>query len=434
MFMKRQVWALAAILFMVLAAVAPAAASWTGTITLWDAPRWRDDEGDQFHWIKAKIAEFEALHPGVTIEMVETPWAEMGERLSIAIAGRAWPDIAPVDISGAINSAHIEQGIVEPLDDYFTDEELADFFDGALQSYTFDDKLYGVPMSMAVHSLLLNLDIFEERGVEPPVDGRWTWDEFVETAKALTFDRNGDGQNDVFGISTYILSGYYEAWPFFYMDGGRPLTDGAFTFNQPEAVSAIDKLAALKFEAEAAPIEMGSSDVGGTFQAFAHPEQRYVAIQPWNSWAIATITDENGNFYMPNAMVAEYPIGESGEPVTIGGAGGWVIFHQRDEGKKAMVVEFAKHLASTEEQYTFARYYGTFPARFSTQAMGPFHDKPLMAQAADMLEFAVSVPDHRNWPQVEERIQTELQLVFDGEKNAQDAMDAAAAASQRLLQ
>ncbi len=431
--MRRQLVTIGLVLMMMVALAGPALADWTGTITLWDAPRWRDADGDPFHWIKAKIAEFEALNPGVTIDMVETPWAEMGERLSIAIAGRSWPDVAPVDISGAVNAAHIEQGVVESMDPFFSEEELADFFEGALESYTFDGSLYGVPMSMAVHVMLLNLDIFEARGVEPPVDGRWTWDEFVETAKALTFDSTGDGNIDTFGFSTYILNGYYEAWPFFYMDGGAPIVDGQFGFNSPEAVGAMQKLADLKFVHEAAPVEMGSSDVGGTFQAFAHPDQRYIAMQPWNSWAIATVSDEGGNFYMPNAMVAEYPIGESGEPVTIGGAGGWVVFHQRDDAKLAKVAEFVKFLSTTEEQYVFSRNYGTFPARFSTQDLNPFDDQPLMARAAEILQYAVSVPEHPNWSQIDERIQTELQLVFAGEKSAQDAMDAAAAAAQRLF-
>ena len=76
--------------------------------------------------------------------------------------------------------------------------------------------IYGVPTSISVQTLLLNLDIFEEKGVEPPVDGRWTYDEFVEKMEALT----GDG---VYGFSTYIMPGYYEAWPFLFMDGGYPL-------------------------------------------------------------------------------------------------------------------------------------------------------------------------------------------------------------------
>ena len=182
------------------------------------------------------------------------------------------------------------------MDDFFTAEELADFVPGALAAYSYNDKLWGIPTSMSVHVMLLNLDHFEAAGVEPPKDGKWTWDEFVETAKALTREGN-------YGFTTYILKGYYEAWPFFYMDGGRPIVDGKFAFDSPEAISAIQKLVDLKFVHGAAPIEMGSADVGGAFQALAREGQRHVAMGPWNSWAIATVSTEGVN-YLPNVMVA----------------------------------------------------------------------------------------------------------------------------------
>ena len=420
------------VVLLMMAFAGSALANWKGTITLWDAPRWADENDDKFHWIKGKIAEFEELNPGVKIELVETPWAELGDKLSVAIAGRAWPDLIPVDISGAINKNHLEQGVVEALDDFFTKEELEDFFPGALSAYSYKGKLYGVPVSMTAHVMLLNLDHFEEAGVEPPKDGRWTWDEFVEKAKALTFDSDGDGVIDKYGFSTYILKGYYEAWPFFYMDGGRPIVDGKFAFNSPEAISAIQKLADLKLVEEASPVEMGSADVGGTFRALAREGERHVAIEPWNTWAIATVSSEGPN-YLPNVMVAEYPVGKSGEPVTIGGAGGWVVMHQKDRKKLEKVVEFAKFLSTTEEQYTFATEYGTFPARKSAEAMDPFADKPLMRRASQMTSHAVPVPDHANWVQIDERIQAELQLIFAGEKTAEQGMNDAAQAVERLL-
>ncbi len=409
-----------------------AMADWKGTITLWEAPRWPDEDGDRFHWIKSKIVEFEELNPGVEIELIETPWAELGDKLSVAIAGRAWPDIIPTDISGAISKSHIEQGVVEALDSFFTEEELEDFFPGATAAYSYKGKLYGIPVSMAVHVMLLNLDHFEEAGVEPPKDGRWTWDEFVEKAKALTFDSDGDGKIDKYGFSTYILKGYYEAWPFFYMDGGRPLVDGKFAFDSKEAVSAIQKLVDLKFVEKAVPVEMGSADVGGVFRALAREGERHVAIEPWNSWAIATVSSEGVN-YLPNAMVAEYPVGKSGVPITISGVGGWVIMHQKDRNKLKKVVEFAKFLSTTEEQYTFATEYGTFPARKSTEAMDPFADKPLMKRASQMAAHAIPVPDHANWAQIDERIQAELQLILAGEKTPEQGMKDAAQAVERLL-
>ncbi|MEW6045802.1 MAG: extracellular solute-binding protein [Bacillota bacterium] len=412
----------------------PVHAAWTGEIVLWDAPRWRDEAGDQFHWIKAKIKEFEATHPGVKVTLVETPWAELAQKLSIAIAGRAWPDIAPVDISGgAINIQYLRQGVVEPLDSFLTREELADFYPGALDAYTFEGKLYGIPTSMTVHSMMLALDHFRARGVQVPPKGRWTWDEFVQAMRKLTYDKDGDGKPDVYGFTTYILKGYYEAWPLLYMDGARPLSPdlSRYTFDSPQGVSALQKVLDLKFKEKVAPMELGSADVGGTFQAFANPEQRRIAVEPWASWAIATLRT-NPKYKMDFAVV-EYPIGASGKPVTIGGTGGWVVFRQPNKEKLAVVVELAKHLSTTQEQYAFARFYGTFPARKSVLPLDPYGDNPQMQQAAQMLAFAEMVPMHQNWRQIDERIQAQLQIAFAGEKSAEQALKDAGVEAQQFL-
>ncbi|WP_462410680.1 ABC transporter substrate-binding protein [Neobacillus sp. Marseille-QA0830] len=395
---------------------------WTGTITVWDGPRWPDDKDNKYHWMEQKIKDFEAEHKGVKVELVQVPWAELPNKLGVSIAGKSWPDIAPVDISGsAVSIDQIDQGVLESVDNLYTKDELKDFYPNALDAYTYDGKLYGIPNSMTVHTMLLNLDLFKERNVEPPKNGEWTWDEFLDTAEKLTFDRDGDGKTDVYGFSTYILPGYYEAWPFFYIDGGSPLNKDLtkFTFNDPKAVNAIQRLADLKLKDKVSPESSGGADVGGTFQAWANAQQRTVAMQPWATWAIGAAQGK----YPTNFAVANYPTGKSGKPVTIGGVGGWTMFHQEDAGKKKVVGEFMKYINTTDEQFEMATKYGTFPARKSTADKDPYKDNPQMARAQEMSSQAVMLPRHPEWKKIDEAIQTELQLVFNGEKTAKQAMD-----------
>jgi len=406
------------------------AEKWTGKITLWDGPRWADDKGNKYHWLESQKQAFEASHPGVTVDIVQVPWAELNDKLGVSIAGKAWPDIAPVDISGnGINPTYIKQKVVEPLDSYFDDKEKGDFFPNALEAYTQDGKMYGVPAAMTVHSMLLNLDLFKERNVEPPKDGQWTWEEFVDKMKQLTYDKDGDGKTDVYGISTYIKNGYYEAWPFLYMDGGRPLSDDAskFTFDSPEAIEAMKKLASLKTEHKVAPKEMGSGDVGGTWKAFS--AQKSVAVEPWATWAISSAKTAK----MENIMIASYPTGKSGKPVTIGGVGGWMMFHQEEEGKKQVLAELMKQLTSTDNQVLSAQKYGTFPSRKSANEKKPFADNPQMQAAQKLSENAVMVPRHEQWKKIDEAIQGQLQLVLNGEKSPEDAMKDAKPKVEELL-
>jgi len=399
---------------------------WTGKITVWDGPRWADEGGNKFHWIEKMEKDFEAKHQGVDVEIVQVPWAEMNDKLGVAIAGKSWPDVAAIDISGnGVNTNFVKQKVLEPVDTYFESEK-ADFYPNALEAYTFDGKLYGVPSAMTVHGMMLNLDIFKERNIEPPT-GDWTWEEFAEIAKKLTYDKDGDGKTDVYGFSTYIKNGYYEAWPFLYMDGGKPVNDDVtqFTFDSPEAISALEKLASLK-TSNAAPKEMGSGDVGGTWKAFS--AQKSVAMQPWATWAISAAQKAKMNF-----AVVPYPKGKSGKNVTIGGVGGWMMFHQEDEGKKVVLADLMKALSATEQQVLSAKNYGTFPSRKSATDQNPFADNPHMQQAQKLTETAVMIPRHKDWKKVDEAIQKELQLVLNGEKKADEAMAAAKKTVDGLL-
>lgn len=399
---------------------------WEGTITMWDGPRWADKDENKYHWIEEKMSEFQKEYPNVKIKLVKTPWAEMNDKLSVAIAGRAWPDIAPVDISGgSVNQNHIKQGVIAELDSYLSKEEKSDFYDNAIDAYTTDGKLYGIPTSISVHAMLLNLDIFEEKGVEPPKDGKWTYDEFVEKMKALT----GDG---VDGFSTYILPSYYEAWPFLLMDGGYPLNEDMteYTFDSKEAISGLQKLVDLKYKHKVAPESMGGQDVGGTWKAWAASDQRTVAVEPWATWAIAAAQGEK---FKTNFMVAEYPTGETGEPVTIGGVGGYVMFNSKDEAKKRMTAEFMKYITSTDEQVVTAKNYGTFPARKSAADQEPFADNPQMARAQELAKHAVPVPRHENWARIDEAIQKELQLALNGEKKPAEALKDAGEAVDAII-
>src|SRR5699024_6757136 len=105
--------------------------------------------------------EFEESHDGVKIDLVEVPWDDAPEKMATAIAGSSLPDVVSDDVSGhVLTPKQYENGVVEPLNDVFTDEELADFKDSALDAYTYKDKLYGVPAYMTIHTMLLNLDLF----------------------------------------------------------------------------------------------------------------------------------------------------------------------------------------------------------------------------------------------------------------------------------
>ena len=141
---------------------------------------------------------------------------------------------------------YAKQGILSEVTPYMSDEVKKDFYESAFQVATVDGKVWAWPLWVTAISVFANTDIFAERGVDlPTMDAPWTWDEFVAAAQQLTFTR--DDGTPVYGFSSSSKWGEVEYSPLMYIDGGRVLSaDGTqFVQNQPEGVSALDKLASL---------------------------------------------------------------------------------------------------------------------------------------------------------------------------------------------
>jgi multiple sugar transport system substrate-binding protein len=66
--------------------------------------------------------------------------------------------------------------------------------------------------------------------------------------------------------------------------------------------------------------------------------------------------------------------------------------------------------------------------------MDPFKDNPEMARAMEMADKVVMLPRHPEWKKIDEAIQTQLQLVFNGEKTAKEAMADAKKTVDELLE
>jgi len=430
------------------------------TIVVWDGPRWADETGNPYHWIERKIDEFEATHPFVEVVFVPVEWNLLRPMLDAAKNAGQLPDIAPFDLSsGGITLEEINEGLLEPVDGFVVDP--GDLSPQAREAYTYNGRLWGFPSSMTGHVLLLNLDIFEERGVEPPAGGRWTWDEFVKTCRRLTFDRDGNGETDVWGFSTYVLPGYYEVWPFLCAGGARPLSGDltAYTFNSEAGVRALERLVDLVFEEKVAHPSTGTSAVRTMFELFADPEKQEVAIEPWSAWAIDYLTVNEDA--IKHFAVAEYPTmpaggsaageetaaegggsgapgstawgGEDG-PRTIGGTGGFVVFRQDDTHRRSIVMDLANYLTSASSQYEMARGYRVFPARRSALELDPFAGEPAYRRAAEIVFRAESLPRHPHWPEMERFIQRQVQMALLGIKSAQEALDDAGEDVKVLLQ
>lgn len=400
-------------------------AHWTGTIEVWDFPRWAppgDPDGDMFYFLREKIREFEEMYPGVNIELVELAWSGGDQKLDVAVASGNYPDVASRPMENLLN--YIRQGAVEPITPYLTEEDWQDLYETALEHFTYEGEVYAWPWFMTTTSMFINLDLFEERGVTPPADGVWTWDEFLASMKALTFDRDGDGRIDVYGLG--IPGANREVLGFVFAEGGRPLSeDGTeFTFNAPEAIRGFQKLYDLIHVHKVAPPHSGAAARNDVWEEFM--TRQTLAAIPADS-RLARELESSGNFRF---AAVEYPQGDTGRTATQSAVTGYAVFKQEDPAKRDMVMEFVRYVTSAEQQYRLAEY-GVFPSRRSASDL--YVGDEYYSRIARHLEWAVAFPAHPNWSKINARITPQLELMLLGRLDPQSAMDQVAREVAPLL-
>jgi ABC-type glycerol-3-phosphate transport system substrate-binding protein len=140
----------------------------------------------------------------------EVPYGEMNKKqLALLATGNLW-DVSFSGIKWYPFS--IVKGCFLPLDDLIAakDPGMDDFIPTALQSATWDAKLYGLPYLMHPGNIALiatNLDMAAAKGITPPTDDT-TFEEYLEICQKGT-----DLDNKIFGTN-YMTSNFYDCAPY----------------------------------------------------------------------------------------------------------------------------------------------------------------------------------------------------------------------------
>jgi raffinose/stachyose/melibiose transport system substrate-binding protein len=129
-------------------------------------------------WFDQVLADFEADHPGLTIEVNDLPFPQYLPTLEAMIAGDELPDV----FYGHVKAAELGRaGLIIDYRDYVDEEWLARFYPGPLRQATFDEAVYAVPQNAQLFMIFVNPAIMQELGLEDPV----TWDDLIEMAPVI---------------------------------------------------------------------------------------------------------------------------------------------------------------------------------------------------------------------------------------------------------
>lgn len=150
------------------------------------------------------IAEFEAMHPGVTVELLNGPSGAYEEWLKVQMAAGVAPDIFAI---GDWNiKEYRELGIIQPVDlsaaGFANVGEIeAAYLEGALSVFVDGDQLWGLPQEWNTLLMYYNRRILDETGIAEPTWESFTTEQFVDIATKTT-RRDGSGATRRIGFTS----------------------------------------------------------------------------------------------------------------------------------------------------------------------------------------------------------------------------------------
>ena len=369
------------------------------------------------------IEVFEQNNPDIDVEIVGIPWTSEGDtKLETALAGGT--DINIFRVTSPNLPRYAKQGILSEITPYLSDEDKADFYESAFQVATVDGKVWAWPLWVTAISLFANTDILAERGVElPTLDDPWTWDEFVAATQQLTYTRDDGVQ--VYGFTSSSKWGAVEYYPLMYIDGGRILSpDGKqFVQNQPEGVSALEKIASLALEHKVTPPDFGTVDQAGVRSQFK--DNQTVALLMSTPGFIPDL--EGSNF--PLAVLPP-PMGDMGKLVTNGAFGLFAVVDVEDEAKEAAAHKLANYLTGSQVASDVPGWQLAPGLRRSNNAYATTPNREVIAK---LVEYGVYEAPVATSAELGAQYGAALQSIILGESSAQEAMDAIAPAYQAEL-
>lgn len=159
---------------------------------------WHMLTNDAEDWVERKADEFEKANPGVSIKVVGNTGDAFKQKMTVAMNGGNPPDVF-LNYGGGWLKQFVDQGNVLDITDGI-DKDI--YIDAALSEVSFDNKVYGVPLSLTMDVIWYNKEIFAEYGLEEPE----TFEELVEIVQVLE-------KNDIYPFALANKS----KWPGSYM-------------------------------------------------------------------------------------------------------------------------------------------------------------------------------------------------------------------------
>lgn len=377
--------------------------------------------------VEQAIADaFMAENPDIKIEFVGTPMNNIHARLTTLAIGGEVPDV--FTHNPEFIAAAYDLGLTADLNELFSEEFLSGFYESALNEATFEGELQFLPWFTTPMGLLYRADWFEEAGLEAPQ----TWDDFLNAAKTLTQDTDGDGQVDRWGfamVGTKNGSGFARYAQIMHTFGAQEVRkdengNWVTDLDSPEGIQALDFFTSLVTEHGVVPPGPTETGYGEAVSLMASEKTAMMVTGPHTIGAIlAQNPDLDGKIHS-----VAIPMGQE-RSASLGLLGFAISSSSENKEAAAKYLEF---LVNTENLLEWNRVTGRMPARVEAGEQ-PQISGPVYTGFVDAINYAQPVPTTSFYTQLTDVVGEAFQSVMVGGVSAEDAAMQAAEQTRSII-
>lgn len=317
-------------------------------------------------------------------------------------------------------SLYAPKNVLHPLDDYMAKDGIAKdaFYEESIKELSYNDKLYGLPLTVDARALFYNKKLLDEAGVKPPT----TWAE-LEEAAVKTTKWNGD-KLEVAGFSlgdNGLFNMYLQ------QAGGTMLTeDGKTNFNNEQGKTVLNFWNKLLNEDRVYKVGFEQGLGEGT-DAFVTGK---LAMHYTGPWMLSTYKKYGKDL---DFGIVPPPAGPNGDKGSVMGGFGLVIPEGAKHKEEAW--EFIKWwTANKDNALLWAKTSLNMPGLKAALEDPFFKDDPLWQPFMETLEFAKIRPAHPGYSVMEnDGLIPNLQLYQQGEQSLEDTLAKAQSQGDKLL-
>ncbi|MCE5342091.1 MAG: sugar ABC transporter substrate-binding protein [Eubacteriales bacterium] len=218
---------------------------------------WGNDE--ELRVLNEAIAKFESEQDKIHVQAIQIDRADYVGTLNTRVAGNDLPDTGIMAEDAVLMWA--QQGMLADASNMYAADEPKPLDSLA---FTFEGKPVGYSVANEILLLYYDKKAFADAGVTPPpgnADTTWDWDTFVDVAKQMTLDVNGNNAkspdfdaNNIKRYGVMFCPDFWQLEEWSVTNGGAWYDkDGNVTINTPEAMEGLQRVADLALVDHVAP-------------------------------------------------------------------------------------------------------------------------------------------------------------------------------------